>query len=191
MVEFSSSPSPLTCGAPQRSILGPLVLRLDLIIAPPCTLDLIIWLFPINCSSKILLQDCWQTADHISPILASLYWLPVEYRIDFKILNLIHYFQSPSCPCTIRHQRFTLLSKSVSVCAPRFWISLPQDLRSADSVMPWLLAVIQWVRRVLEVKGYGEWPLHCHYQELAGTESGSVKGGGSVGVVMATRWSGM
>ena len=27
--------------------------------------------------------------DHISPILASLHWLPVKYRIDFKVLLLV------------------------------------------------------------------------------------------------------
>lgn len=121
MGEFSSSPAPLTCGAPQRSICGPLVLRLDLIIGTPCTLDLIIWLFPINCSSKILLQDCWQTADRISPILASLYWQP---RIDFKILNLINYFQSPSCPCTtflsLHYSKiYSHLMRPATVCVPQ------------------------------------------------------------------------
>lgn len=109
-----------------------------------------------------------QTADHIPPIFASLYWLLVEYRIDFKILNLVIIIifralpvlapsgikdlltpYAPShCLCSSSNTlpfapTARLVSKSVSVRAPRFWLSVPEDHRSADSVMLWLLSVIQ------------------------------------------------
>ena len=27
--------------------------------------------------------------EHITPVLKSLYWLPVQFRIDFKVLSLV------------------------------------------------------------------------------------------------------
>ena len=42
--------------------------------------------------SKMLQQEFWWdlTGDHISPVLASLHWLPVKFRVEFKILDLTY-----------------------------------------------------------------------------------------------------
>ena len=39
-----------------------------------------------------------KTFDHITPVLKSLHWFPVEKRMDFKVLLLVYH------PCMIRLQ---------------------------------------------------------------------------------------
>ena len=43
-----------------------------------------------SCSKKMLQHKRWQELerDHITPVWASLHWLPVKFRIEFKILVL-------------------------------------------------------------------------------------------------------
>ena len=96
--------------------------------------------------------------EHITPILRSLHWLPVRYRIDYKILlitfkslngiaptyltDLMDRYQ----PCrTLRSATRNLLyvpkarlatygDRAFSVAAPRLWNSLPEDIRSATTL---------------------------------------------------------
>jgi len=50
-----------------------------------------------NAAARVLTGT--RKRDHISPVLASLYWLPVKFRIEFKILLLTYkalHGQAPS-----------------------------------------------------------------------------------------------
>src|SRR5208282_2901232 len=37
-------------------------------------------------------------AEHIHPVLASLHWLPVNYRIDYKVATLVYKIRSAGSP---------------------------------------------------------------------------------------------
>lgn len=96
--------------------------------------------------------------DHITPVLSSLHWLPVVFRIQFKMLLLV--FKSlhnlaPSyltdllilhtpgralrsadqllldCP---RSRLKTRGDRAFSVAGPKLWNSLPLNIRAANSV---------------------------------------------------------
>ena len=93
--------------------------------------------------------------EHITPVLKSLHWLPVQQRIKFKTLVLVYkavnnlapvYLQEllhPHVPCIgLRSSEKNLLvvpftrSSAIQQCAfsaagPRLWNSLPLSLRSA------------------------------------------------------------
>jgi hypothetical protein len=109
-----------------------------------------------NCAARILTRTNKRT--HISPILKQLHWLPVSYRIKFKILVLafraLHgqapsYFSDLIQPYTparaLNSVDQTLLKvprtcfrtrgdRSFQAVAPRLWNDLPPSLRSIDSV---------------------------------------------------------
>ena len=96
--------------------------------------------------------------DHITPVLASLHWLPVNFRIDFKVLLFV--FKSlnglaPDYLCELvklyappralrsadlllledhRTKKATRGARSFSAAAPRLWKSLPLHIRSAPSL---------------------------------------------------------
>ncbi len=97
--------------------------------------------------------------DHITPVMHSLHWLPVEQRIKFKTLIFIFkalhnmapiYLQEliiPYAPSrTLRslsdenllkvpHTRSTLVkSRAFSVAGPQLWNDLPCDIRSSSSL---------------------------------------------------------
>ena len=96
--------------------------------------------------------------EHITPVLKSLHWLPVQQRITFKTLVLVYkavnnlapvYLQElihPHVPCRgLRSSEKNLLvvpftGRSVvqqcafSAAGPRLWNSLPLSLRSASSL---------------------------------------------------------
>ncbi len=96
--------------------------------------------------------------DHITPVLSSLHWLPVQYRIDFKILlmvfkalhnmypsyitNLLEYHTPVR---TLRSADKLLLAvprskkkskgdRAFMVVAPKLWNSLPLHIRQARSL---------------------------------------------------------
>ena len=95
---------------------------------------------------------------HVTPLLIELHWLPVPYRIDFKILlftykainsigpsylsNLItlrphlRHLRSNSAPLLdiprFRSARFG--NRAFSLCAPKLWNSLPNTLRSISTL---------------------------------------------------------
>ncbi len=41
-----------------------------------------------NAAARILTRT--RTSEHITPVLGSLHWLPVTFRIDFKVLLLVY-----------------------------------------------------------------------------------------------------
>ena len=96
-------------------------------------------------------------SDHVSPLLHKLHWLPVSSRIEFKIATLtfkVSKFQQPAYmfdmiapyipPRSLRSSNKNLLivpdirsemgRRSFSFAAPTFWNSLPQHIRSSDSL---------------------------------------------------------
>ncbi|CAB4013671.1 Hypothetical predicted protein, partial [Paramuricea clavata] len=98
-------------------------------------------------------------SDHITPVLKELHWLPIKYRINFKIILLVYkslhnlapdYLQKiieERCPTrTLRSSRCSLLStpkiytttygkRAFSHVAPELWNSLPEYIKSAESIL--------------------------------------------------------
>ena len=95
---------------------------------------------------------------HINPVLASLHWLPVNFRIDFKVI--LFTFKSlnglappylsdllkPYTPARALRSADKLLlvvrktykktrgDRAIAAAAPRLWNSLPLNIRSAHSI---------------------------------------------------------
>lgn len=110
-----------------------------------------------NTAARVLTNT--RQRDHISPVLASLHWLPVLYRIQFKILLLtfkaLHgvapsYIVDLIEPCqptrTLRSVGAGLLvvprisksrfgAKAFCYQAPLLWNRLPVPVREADTVL--------------------------------------------------------
>ena len=98
------------------------------------------------------------STDHITPALQQLYWLPIESRIDFKILlltlkilhnlapsyltELIHshtpsctLWSSPTIQLFVPSVNLTTMgSRALSWSAPSLWNSLPPDICTSDTV---------------------------------------------------------
>ena len=90
--------------------------------------------------------------DHITPILVKLHWLPVRYRINFKIVlitfKVIHglltcktkcnYNLRSTCEIPLQQPRIktlrTLGDRSFTVAAPALLNNLPNLIRSATSM---------------------------------------------------------
>lgn len=96
--------------------------------------------------------------EHITPVLASLHWLPVTFRIDFKILLLVYrcvnglapeYLSellTPYAPVrSVRSESQFLLNvprsrlktrgdRAFSVAAPKLWNNLPLHIRAAPTL---------------------------------------------------------
>ena len=96
--------------------------------------------------------------DHITPVLKSVHWLPVEFRIKYKICLLtfhslhghgpeymsemltsrsIHYGLRSLDNLKLdvpRTKRKTLGDRAFKVAAPKLWNSLPKDVRSCNNV---------------------------------------------------------
>ena len=111
-----------------------------------------------------LVTGCART-DHISPVLKILHWLPIRYRIDFKILLLtykcIHglgpeylseLISVKECGRSLRSSHSLNLSvpkhrlksygeRSFSVAAPKLWNNLPCKIKSSESVAVFKSAV--------------------------------------------------
>ena len=111
-----------------------------------------------NAAARLLMSS--KKYDHITPILINLHWLPVRYRINFKILFLTFkafYGMAPSYIIDLIHtkinSRYLLLSnegvllkhpswkmkksfgdRSFSVAAPTLWNALPVSLRSIKCI---------------------------------------------------------
>ncbi|MDG2555462.1 hypothetical protein P7M41_26055, partial [Vibrio parahaemolyticus] len=95
---------------------------------------------------------------HITPVLASLHWLPVNFMIQHKILTITYralHGQAPAyltdlvsfhCPVrslrsaeghllTVPHTRLkTKGDRAFKAVAPKWWNALPHELRAASSV---------------------------------------------------------
>jgi flagellar biosynthesis chaperone FliJ len=104
-----------------------------------------------NAAARVL---CWISKyDHIQPTLKQLHWLPVTYRITFKLCVLTHKALHGTGPTYLRDmlhirsseyslrstdtltlevpktRRRTLGDRAFLAVAPREWNSLPRDLR--------------------------------------------------------------
>ena len=94
--------------------------------------------------------------EHIQPVLQNLHWLPIRYRIDFKLAILAYkvrstgspaYLQSSVCDYTpsrqLRSSNLLLLTSAATrtvtarrafrQAAPSVWNSLPYNIRSAET----------------------------------------------------------
>ena len=95
--------------------------------------------------------------DHVTPLLKELHWLPVKYRIQYKLATLAFrhfdgtlppYLSSSLCtyqpPCSLRSSTERLLKipktnlknygeRSFGYIAPTAWNSMPADLRAPNS----------------------------------------------------------
>ena len=95
---------------------------------------------------------------HITPVLASLHWLPVRFRIDFKILTFVYKARNNLAPPFIvdlirdytpnralrSGDQLLLVTPTTSkrsrgdrafaAAAPRLWNSLPLHIRASQSI---------------------------------------------------------
>ena len=108
-----------------------------------------------NNAAKLILQK--RKFDHVTPLLKQLHWLPIELRIKFKInlltfkalhgmapayLEMLVVEYQPMRSLRSSSQRLLTETRSkkkygdraFSVCAPKLWNALPQDLRTKDSL---------------------------------------------------------
>ncbi len=95
--------------------------------------------------------------EHISPARQSLHWLPVKYRINYKICLLVYktmlhnepkYLKTRLIPrptshstrysaglsFVVPHSRTVIGASCFSVCGPRLWNSLPISLRITNTL---------------------------------------------------------
>ena len=96
--------------------------------------------------------------DHVTGAMINLHWLPVKYRIEYKICVLTFkclHQQAPSylselvtpyvpsrslrsadkgLLCEKRAKTKTYGERAFSICAPKLWNKLPEDLRSVNSL---------------------------------------------------------
>ncbi|KAJ0012425.1 hypothetical protein NQD34_016759 [Periophthalmus magnuspinnatus] len=108
-----------------------------------------------NSAARVLTKT--RGRDHITPVLESLHWLPVCFRIDFKVLLLVFkclnglgpsyltellLSYEPSRPCASgcrllvipKVRTHTHGEASFQFYGPRLWNSLPEDLRAAENI---------------------------------------------------------
>ena len=110
----------------------------------------------LNCTARVVYQS--NKYDHITTLLMELHWLPVEQRINFKILlitykalngqaptyitDLLSYYR-PARPLRsstqnlLRNPRYNLKNyggRSFAVAAPRLWNALPLAVKNSNSV---------------------------------------------------------
>lgn len=128
-----------------------------MVVCPPgwttVTPCILVWLSPLYLSFswyKMLLPGFLLGArkrEHISPVLASLHWLPVEYRVKFKVLLYVYKGLNGQASQYIsvlivhrkrsRPPRARLKLKgycAFSVAAPLLWNYLPVHIRlSSDA----------------------------------------------------------
>ena len=110
-----------------------------------------------NSASRLIFQCHKQS--HISPLLMSLHWLPINAHIEYKLSVICHSFflgLSPTyfsnllsvltpkrhlhsssdngIPCIPKLRTNTFGHRSYSFAAPTIWNSLPTELRHTDSI---------------------------------------------------------
>ncbi|KAF7704817.1 hypothetical protein HF521_021889, partial [Silurus meridionalis] len=109
-----------------------------------------------NAAARVLTRS--RKYDHITPILSSLHWLPVKFRIDYKLLLLTYKTLNGVAPmylsslltrynpsCSLRSQNSGLLvvpriakstkgGRAFSHLAPNLWNSLPDGVRGSDTL---------------------------------------------------------
>ena len=109
-----------------------------------------------NSAARVITHQRCRDHLHITPVLIALHWLPVPWRITYKILVLtfrafhnlaleyiadmiVEYTPSRHLRRLLRVPRHNLLNlehyglRGFSVTAPRMWNDLPDSLRHIDS----------------------------------------------------------
>ena len=109
-----------------------------------------------NSAARVLSRS--PSFEHISPVLQQLHWLPVKYRVEFKILlltykalhnlapqyltQLLHVYtpshalrSSSSISLVVPQIRLTTMGARSLLCCPRLWNSLPLDVRNSDCLL--------------------------------------------------------
>jgi len=127
-----------------------------------------------NAAARLLTSAC--RCDHITPLLRQLHWLPVQRRVAFKIVCLVHQSLASLAPTYLTtdihlvseygrrplrssidrtltvsgtHNRFG--DRSFAVARPRLWNSLPISL--------WQISSYGQFRRYLKIHLYGIWEI--------------------------------
>ncbi len=109
-----------------------------------------------NAAARVLTRS--RKYDHITPILQSLHWLPIKFRISYKILLLAYKALNGLAPAyltnllsrynptrSLRSQNSGLLvvpriakstkgGRTFSYLAPKLWNSLPENVRGSDTL---------------------------------------------------------
>ena len=109
-----------------------------------------------NAAARLLTRT--RMREHISPVLASLHWLPVKFRIRFKTLMFVYKalnglapqyitelleYASSSRPLRSGSQRLLKVPRSnlvsrgdraFAVAAPQLWNDLPLDIKTAPDL---------------------------------------------------------
>ena len=130
---------------------------------------IIIYIFLLCYTNILVLLECRQNPDKVRsnlktmvffalPILKQLHWLPVKYRIDFKIAVLTYKLRTTSEPMYLSNlismyepRRFlrsadaqllqtprvktVIGSRAFRSASPMIWNALPCDLRSSQSLL--------------------------------------------------------
>ena len=110
-----------------------------------------------NCAARLIMGT--RKFDHISPVLKELHWLPIHLRLQFKVLVLVYRALHGMMPVYISDmlhpashsrslrssERFLLKiprsrlvsagDRAFSCAAPALWNSLPENIKSADSIL--------------------------------------------------------
>ena len=109
-----------------------------------------------NAAARVLTRS--RKYDHITPILSSLHWLPIKFRINYKVLLLTYKALNGLAPVYLtdllspynpsrslrslnsrllvipRISRSTKGGRAFSHLAPKLWNSLPDTVRCSDSL---------------------------------------------------------
>jgi hypothetical protein len=109
-----------------------------------------------NCAARMIKQI--GKYDHITPVLKDLHWLPIKFRIDYKVLVItfkvlnglapayLKELLQPYTPsrrlrsaddnllCTNSYRCATYGGRSFAVMSPQLWNALPSFLRKFDSL---------------------------------------------------------
>ena len=109
-----------------------------------------------NCAARLVLRK--GKRDHITPLLSQLHWLPVKYRIQYKLAVLAYHFFDETLPpylssvlsayqpsrCLrssyeklLKVPKFSLKSvgeRSFAYSAPTNWNALPTSVRGAPTL---------------------------------------------------------
>ncbi len=109
-----------------------------------------------NDAARILTRS--RKYEHITPILQSLYWLPIKFRMSYKILllsykalnDLAHAYltnllsrYNPTCSLRLQNSGLLMVPRiakstkggiTFSYLAPKLWKSLPDNFRGSDTL---------------------------------------------------------
>ena len=109
-----------------------------------------------NYAAKLVLNK--RKFDHATPLLRELHWLPVKYRIDYKVLLICYKARNSLAPQYISDilvpytryrglrdlapnslyvpstERVSMGDRAFSVCAPKLWNSLDTSIQNSTSL---------------------------------------------------------